>query len=176
MSAQRVGPLYGPLPDLAPAWAIAAPVAYTAEDVRELLRDVMELRVNKESLHRLSLAMNSVAALSSLAVKKIQADLLRHMDLQVKVDEIRAKVPTSVSPDGLPIIKADVVEYSEEPLKQGKTYAAMAIQPLEEEISRLAVKICLALDLEAFGLDEAPCCQGGYGMGGAMRQPQLIRS
>ena len=53
MAGQYIGPLYGPLPDLKTSWEVTAVepstdetiVLYTADDMREMLREMQELRV-----------------------------------------------------------------------------------------------------------------------------------
>lgn len=153
-----MAPLYGPLPDLDPAWAILAPdssVIFAAEDVRELIRDIEGIPLNYRELHKLSSAMNAVYALSPAAIERIKADVRTHTELTLQIESIKQANPGTSS--GLPLIKADVVEYSEEPLKHGATPLSLKLQPLNEEVARLAVKICLALDFESFDL-AGPCC------------------
>lgn len=160
MAGMRVGPLYGPLPDIDPAWQLLADdnvtVIFDGEDLRELIRDNLHLSVAHYELKKLSLAMNSAAAVSTKAVARIVADVKKIEDLRIKVEELKQADP--VNPSQLPLIKADVIEYSEEPLKRGVNPLALSLVPLEEEIGRLGMKICIALDLEAFDVQGAPCC------------------
>lgn len=172
MTVRRIGPIYGPLPDLDPIWAYVGEdgetVLYSPDDMLEMIREMQELRSSYDQLHRLSMAMNSLAALSTRSVKTVQDDVQKYYQLMDGVDAELEEIP-NLNPNGgdLPIIRADVVEYSEEPLKQrtdGRTYADFVLQPVRERMSRLVIKVCRTLDLEAFDLNEAPCCAGPGGM------------
>lgn len=158
MAGAATGPIYGPIPDLKAAWATANPQTgdplYTAEETRELLRESQKISAGYRELHKLTQAMNSTATISSLTVEKIQDFLIKWTALEVKIENLRSADPTEA---GLPLIKADVVEYSEEPLKN-KTLTQVKTQPLEEEQARLEIKICRALNLELWDLPQAPCC------------------
>lgn len=168
MAGAAVGPIYGPIPELNPVWAIANPETgaplYTPEDARELIRDAMAISGGYRELHKLSQAMNSLAQISALAVAKVQDQLLHRMALEAKISQLRSADPTDV---GLPLVRADVVEYSEEPLRRGLSLTQIKTQPLQEESGRLAVKICRALNLQVWALPEAPCCDGFAGGGTA---------
>lgn len=169
MAGARVGPLYGDLPDLDPTWVLLASdgsVTFSSTDLRELIRDNLEIATSYTQLHRLSLAMNSTAELSSRAVKTIVQQVVEIETLRLKVSNLKQADPEN--PTQLPLVKADVVEYSEEPLKRGQNTLKLAIQPLEEEINRLAVKICISLDLCEFGVD-GPCCSTAHSMASLIR-------
>lgn len=169
MAGAAVGPIYGPVPELASSWVIesAGSPLFSAEETRELLRDAMGISGGYRELHKLSQAMNSTAAISLLTVGKVKDMLIKWNALEIKISGLRSADPTDA---GLPLIKADVIEYSEEPLKN-KSLTQVKTQPLEEEQMRLGVKICRALNLELWDLPQAPCCgQSGVGMA------QIIRS
>lgn len=179
MTARRTGPLYGPLPDLDTAWEFkgddGVTVLYTTGDMLEMIREMQDLRSSYDQLHRLSLAMNSLAALSTRSVKTVQDDVQKYYQLKDGVDAQLEEIPDLTSAN-LPIIKADVVEYSEEPLKQrsdGKSYQDIQLQPIRERMSRLVIKVCRTLDLEAYELNEAPCCAGPSAMHGYTRTGQV---
>ncbi|MGA0983307.1 hypothetical protein [Vulcanococcus sp.] len=174
MAGAALGPIYGPIPELDPSWATDNPQTgaplYTPAETRELIRDSQGISGGYRELHKLSQAMNSAAAISPLVVAKIQDMVVRWVAIDLKASEIRSETPDAV---GLPLIRADVVEYSEEPLRAGKAQYQVRTQALEEEAARLTVKICKALNLELFDLEQAPCCmQGAYGGG----MTTLVRS
>lgn len=158
MAGARTGPLYGPLPEIEAAWVTYEEdnqtVALTGKDYRELLRELLELPINNRDLHRLSQAMNAAAKISEDGVRAVMVDVLKIVELKAKLEGY--KQADVSDPTALPLIQADVVKYSEEPLKAGRNPLAIATQPLREEIARLEVKICLALDLATWGL-EAVC-------------------
>lgn len=168
MAGAAVGPIYGPIPELNPVWAISNPETggplYSPEDARELLRDAMSISGGYRELHRLSQAMNSLAVTSGLAVARVQAMLVSWVALDLKISQLRSADPTDA---GLPLVRADVIEYSEEPLRKGLSLTQVKTQPLEEESARLTVKICRALNLQMWELPEAPCCDGPAGGGTA---------
>lgn len=169
MAGGSIGPLYGPLPELDDSWAIENPqdpgvVLYTKEQAREIIRESQGISGGFREIHKLSQAMNSVVEISDLIVEKIQDLATRWIALDAKVIQIRETVPDG---EGLPIVKADVIDYSEEPLKRGITPAQMKTAPLEEEQARIAVKICQALSLELYDLPAAPCCSTTYRGGGS---------
>lgn len=170
MAGSAVGPIYGPIPELNTAWATANPLTgaplYSAEETRELIRDAMNISGGYRELHKLSQAMNSTAVISSLAVQKIQDMIIRWAALDIRISELRSAEPTDA---GLPLIRADVVEYSEEPLRKGLSATQVKTLPLEEESMRLTVKICRALNLQLWELPEAPCCQSDISGGGTAR-------
>lgn len=176
MPAQYIGPLYGPLPDVDPSWAVTLTaengdtiVAYTPEDMREMIREMQDLRVAHDQLSKLSIAMNSLVDISPRAVANVKADVLKWDELEDGVNSKLEQIP-DISPDGLPIIKADVVEYSEVPLQKGTSYMGAALQSVRERMSRLQMKVCRTLDLCAFDLAEAVCCSGGNAIhGGSLR-------
>lgn len=158
MAGAATGPIYGPIPELNAAWATANPQTgdplYSAEETRELIRESQKISAGYRELHKLSQAMNSTATISSLTVEKIQDFLIKWTALEVKIESLRSADPSDA---GLPLIKADVIEYSEEPLKY-KSLTQVKTQPLEEEQARLEIKICRALNLELWDLPQAPCC------------------
>lgn len=160
MAGMRVGPLYGPLPEIHSSWQLLASdgltVIFTGEDLRELIRDNLEISAAYNELHKLSTCMNSVAAVSSKAVASLVGDIKAIEDTRLKVEALKQADP--VNPSSLPLIKADVVEYSEEPLKRGQHALSISLQPLEEEIARLAMKICISMDMCAWDIKGAPCC------------------
>ncbi|QNJ25968.1 hypothetical protein SynSYN20_01641 [Synechococcus sp. SYN20] len=168
MPASRVGPLFGPLPELDESWILMTAdetlVLYTAEDVREFIREIQDLRGAYDQIHKLSMAMNGLAAYNPVAVKTVLVDVIRYLELEDILNAKQEESPTNVSPDGLPIIKADVVEYSEEPLKNGTNYMETVLQPMRERMARLKMSICRALDLCSYDLSEAPCCDGPTAM------------
>lgn len=158
MPAQSTGPLYGPLPEIDVAWTIdddQGGVLFDGEDVRELLREMNGIRVNKYELHKLTLAMNAAAAISAKAVAKLQQKITTILSLELKIQAVKQR--DIENPDELPLVQADVVHYSEEPLKKGVTAAAMKLQPLIEEVARLKMEICIGLALMEHGLP-GPCC------------------
>lgn len=170
MAGAATGPIYGPIPDLHSAWATANPQTgaplYTAEETRELLRESQKISAGYRELHKLSQAMNSTATISTITVEKVQDFLIKWTALELKIESLRSADPTAA---GLPLIKADVVEYSEEPLRN-KSLTQIKTQPLEEEQARLEIKICRALNLELWDLPQAPCCSDyGNGMTQVMR-------
>lgn len=169
MAGAAVGPIYGPIPELDSYWAIesAGSPLFTAEETRELIRDAMGISGGYRELHKLSQAMNSAVAISLRTVAKIKDMIVKWNALDIKISDLRSADPTDA---GLPLIKADVVEYSEEPLRH-KSLTQVKTQPLEEEQARLGIKICRALNLELWDLPQAPCC-GNSGTGMA----QIIRS
>lgn len=175
MSSQYIGPLYGPLPDLDKSWAYektdengATLELYSPEDMREMIREMQDLRTAYDQLHKLSQAMNSLATLSPRSVETVKADVVKWIDLDDGVNLKLEQIP-DVSPDGLPIIKADVVEYSEVPLEKGMSYMGAAMGSVRERMSRLQMSVCRTLDLCAFELAEAICCSGPGSMHGVMR-------
>lgn len=154
--AASTGPLYGPIPNLDPRWALVdnqGQVVRTPEQVRELIRLTQALPLSYGTLHGLSQAMAAVVALSADAVADIRSSVIEYQALENRITAIN----NEEREEALPLRKADVVEYSEEPLRRGTTPTQLRLQPLKEEKARLAVRICLQLDLGSFGL-EAPCC------------------
>lgn len=180
MSAARVGPLFGPLPDLDDQWIVTADdnvtVLYSAEDMREFIREIEDLRGAYKEVHKLSMAMNGLAAYNPKAVQKVITQVIKYLELEDIYNAKQEQTP-SVSPDGLPIIKADVVEYSEEPLKSGSNYMETVLQPMRERMARLQMDICRNLDLCSYDLGEAPCCAGPEALHGYMKgSTSLYRS
>ena len=159
MAGAAVGPIYGPIPELNASWATTNPQTgtplYTAEQTREIIRDSQGISGGYREMHKLSQAMNSTAVISPLIVEKIQDMVIKWLALDIKISEIRSAEPDD---NGLPLVKADVVEYSEEPLRRGMSATQVKTQPLEEEQARLAIKICRSLNLELWELPQAPCC------------------
>ncbi len=162
MPARSIGPLYGDIPELDASWAVAG--TYTADEMRELIRAMQEIKTSYANLRQLTLAMNSAADLSAAAVSTIKSDIAAHAELIAKIETAQENIPADLSPDKLPLVKADVVSYSEEPLKARANYMATVLQPAQERAARLVMKVCLALDLCTFGVDDAPCCKGPNGM------------
>lgn len=174
MAGAAVGPIYGPIPDLDQAWATENPQTgaplYTAEETRELLRDCQNISGGYRELHKLTQAMNSTAVISQLLVNRVQDMLIKWVALDIKISQIRSEDPPDA---GLPLIKADVVEYSEEPLRKGYSVTQVKTQALSEEAARLTIKICRSMNLQLWELNEAPCCESDISGGGTAR---LIRS
>ena len=176
MPARYTGPLYGELPEVKAIWAYTMTseetgeevVVYSPDDMLEMVREMQDLRVAYDQLRQLTIAMNSLADLSPKSVKSVQEDVIKWDSLSAGVDIELEKIP-NLSPDGLPIIKADVIEYSEVPLEKGFSYAGVALQSVRERMSRLVLKVCRTLDLCSFGLDEAPCCDGPMAIHGNFR-------
>ena len=172
MAGARVGPLYGPIPDIDEAWQLLASdgvtVIFDGSDLRELIRDNLGVPATYSELKKLSLAMNSVAAVTTAGVNSIVQDVKTIEDLRIKIQTLKQADP--INPTSLPLIKADVVEYSEEPLKNGQNALAISLTPLNEEVARLGMKICLSLDLIAYNVEGAPCCST------AMVSTALMRS
>lgn len=144
------------MPDLHPVWNHVSEAGEVISDVdmRDVIRHLEELPINHVTLHKLSQAMNSCATLSTRAAENVKKDAVYFLQLENSITEVRKNPSTQ---DVLPMIKADVVEYSEEPLKQGKSLMAMKLLPLQEEQERVRVQICLALDFESWGLP-GKCC------------------
>ena len=110
MPAQRIGPLYGPLPDIDQAWAFVGDDGtqlYSPDDMLELILEMQEIRTAYDQISKLTIAMNSTADLSTRTVKSIQKDVLKWDELN---DQYNAKVEEvpSLAVGELPIIKADV--------------------------------------------------------------------
>lgn len=172
MPAARVGPLFGPLPDLDDQWIVKAEddtVLYTAEDMREFIREIEDLRGAYTEVHKLSMAMNGLAAYNPKAVAKVITQVTKYLELEDIYNAKQEETPANASPDALPIIKADVVEYSEEPLKKGANYMETVLQPMRERMARLAMDICRTLDLCSYDINEAPCCAGPDALHGYMK-------
>ena len=176
MSSQYIGPLYGPLPELEFDWHYQVDdpenpgqkiTLYSRQDMREMLREMQDLRVAYSEMSKLTIAMNSIVAISPNALEKVKDDIVKYVDLKDKIDAELEKVPTVGGE--LPIIQADVVKYSEEPLKQGKNYANIQLQTSRERLARLQMSVCRSLDLCAFDLREACCCSGPTAMHGYTR-------
>lgn len=178
MPAQRIGPLYGPLPEINEAWELKAEdgtVLYSPDDMLELIMEMQEIRTAYDQMSKMSIAMNSTADLSTRTVKSIQQDVIKWDTLNDQYNAKVEEIPVAVVGD-LPIIKADVVEYSEEPLKNPGSYMSSQLQQLRERISRLQLDVCRRLDLCSFGLGEAICCSGPSGMGNNLGGVPLYRS
>lgn len=175
MAGAATGPIYGPIPELDASWATDNPQTgdplYSPEETRELIRESQGISGGYRELHKLSQAMNSTATISVLVVQKIQDYLLRWVALDIKISDIRSEDPPA---DALPLVKADVVEYSEEPLRKGMSATQVRTQALEEEHARLAIKICRSLNLQLWDLEEPPCC--GQQMIGGTMQARVRRS
>ena len=162
MPAQRIGPLYGPLPEINEAWEYKAEdgtVLYSPDDMLELIMEMQNIRTAYDQLSKMSIAMNSTADLSTRAVRTIQNDVIKWDTLNDQYNAKLEEMPT-LSVGELPIIKADVVEYSEVPLEKGGDYLIGQLQTSRERIARLVLDVCRRLDLCSFGLKEAICCGG----------------
>lgn len=169
MAGQYIGPLYGPLPELEFDWHYQVDdpenpgekvTLYSRQDMREMLREMQDLRVAYDQMSKLTIAMNSIVAISPNALANVKDDIVKWVDLRDQVDAKQEVVP-ELRPGELPIIKADVVEYSEEPLKGGAVkYTDVQLQSVRERMSRLQMSVCRTLDLCAFDLNEAVCCSG----------------
>ncbi|ACT65623.1 predicted protein [Cyanophage PSS2] len=165
MPAARTGPTWGPLPDLDVDWTIyeadTVTIAYSPEQTRGLIMEIQGLASSYKTLHRISTVMGNVVAMPNpVAVERIKTNVAAWVVNQATITTEK----TTLSTDDLPLIKADVIEYSEEPLKQGKNIKTYKLQPLFEEQARLAMRICLDLDLATAGVEGAPCCPGGNAM------------
>ena len=175
MPARYTGPLYGELPEVKAIWAYSMTneqgeeiLVYSPDDMLEMVREMQDLRVSYDQLRQLTVAMNSLADLSPKAVKSVQDDVIKWDGLSAGVDIELEKIP-NLSVDGLPIIKADVIEYSEVPLEKGLNYGQIQLQTVRERMSRLVLKVCRTLDLCSFGLEEAACCTGPSAIHGNFR-------
>lgn len=159
-------PVYGSLPGLASTWAVVgvdpAP-SFTAEQMREQLRVLLDLPLAFYELSKLSEAMNGAAELSPEAVARVKADAIEWQAIEEQVAAIRRE-PTE---SGLPLIQADVVKYSEEPLKGGHGIAGLRTQPLADEQARISRRIAQALSICLY-LPTARGC-GGHGRSGSTR-------
>jgi|GEM_PF-5239674 len=165
MSAARTGPLYGPLPDLDVDWTIyeadQVTIAYSPDQTRGLIMEIQGLASSYKALHRLSTCMGGVVAMPNpVAVARIKTNISAWIVNQATITTEK----TTLGGDDLPLIKADVIEYSEEPLKQGNSIKSYKLRPLFEEQARLTMRICLDLDMETYGL-EGVCCPGGSSNG-----------
>ena len=161
MAGARSGPVYGDLPALDQAWAIYdtddVTLLFSPEEARSLILEILEQPVSYVTLHRLSMAMASSLDLNPAGVARVKQNAIYWAKHQEVITEVRGQLPTG----DLPLVKADVLEYSEEPLKQGRHAKSWKIQPIIEEMKRIEMRICLDLDVETFGLEGAICCSGG---------------
>ena len=176
MGAARSGPLYGPLPDLDTIWTIYASdnttIVQTSSGTRSLIMEILTLASSYKNMHRLSTAMCSMVAMPNPeGVTRVKANIGYWVANQAAI----VNEKTTLSADSLPLIEADVIKYSEEPLKQGKTLIAYKLQPLLEEQARLAMRICLDLDIETFGIRNAVCCSGGMSIPTSSGQLTMIQ-
>jgi hypothetical protein len=149
-----LGPVYGTIQDPATVWAAGT---LTAKQVRETIRTMMSIPLVHASLKQLSDAMDAAVELSAEAVASVKGDVVEWAALEARVAEVRSEVTDT----GLPLIKADVIEYSEEPLKSGKGITYNRTQPLREAQQRIEIRISRALALCSYGLTTAPDCGGG---------------
>jgi hypothetical protein len=176
------------LPEVHPAWATykdgtePPEVLYTPEEMREVIRDMQQLPLNHYTLQQLTLAMNGVAELSLAAVETIKKDVLAYQQLEIHLENLEgggSLEGINLSPDGLPMIKADVVEWSDKLLGccgKGESYFSKVLQPFKEAKGRLVVKVCLALDLCAHDIEEAVCCSGHHRAMGSYQITPMVRS
>ena len=176
------------IPEVDPAWTIykddtdPPEVQFTADETRELIRDMQGLPLNSHTLTQLTMAMNSVAELSPAAVETIKADVMAYQQLSIHLENLEGGgnlENINLSPDGLPMIKADVIEWSDKLLGccgKGDSFFTKVLQPFKEAKGRLVIKVCLALDLCAWEIEEAPCCRGNYSAMNNVQITPLMRS
>ena len=161
MAGARSGPVYGDLPALDQAWAIYdtddSTQLFTPEEARSLFLEILDQPVSYVTLHRLSMAMASTLDLNPAGVARIKQNAIYWHKHQEVVSEVRGQLPIG----DLPLVEADVLKYSEEPLKQGQNSKAWKLAPIIEEMKRIEMRICLDLDVGTFGLDGTICCPGG---------------
>lgn len=178
-------PIAGPLPDLDPAWTYydkenPDTVKFTAEEMRELTRDMQNLGLTAYNLHQLTLAMNAVAELGQPGVNSIMDDVILYHDLQNRLEALEGSGSLDglqLSPDGLPMIKADVVEWSDKALGccDGDSYFQKVLAPFKEAQARLVMKVCIALNLCDYEL-RAVCCSHFQRMEAFSKTTRLYRS
>lgn len=175
------------VPPVDPAWTYWEPegdppvVQFSPEEMRELIRDMQDLPLNHSTLHNLTMAMNAVAALGQPGVDSIMADVVAYHDLVIKLEALEGGDGLdgiNLSPDGLPMIKADVVEWSDKALGccgKGGSYFQKVLAPFKEAKARLVMKVCIALDLCTFDL-KAVCCTTTHYMDSYFKTTRLYRS
>jgi hypothetical protein len=184
--APRNRPIAGPLPDLNTAWTYydkenPDTVKFTPEEMRELTRDMQNLGLNGYNLHQLTLAMNAVADLGQPGVNSIMDDVILYHDLQNRLEALEGSGSLDgleLSPDGLPMIKADVVEWSDKALGccgKGDSYFQKVLAPFKEAQARLVMKVCIALNLCDYEL-RAVCCSHFQRMDSYFSTTPLYRS
>lgn len=171
-----------------PAWTYYTPdtdppeVLYTPEEMRELIRDMQNLPLTEYALGQLTNAMNAVAALGQPGVDSIMADVVAYHDLEIRLDSLEGGGSLdglNLSPDGLPMIKADVVEWSDKMLGccgKGDSYFQKVLQPFKEAKARLVMKVCQALNLCSYDLPQAVCCSTFGHMEAGFKTTRLYRS
>ena len=177
----------GSLPAVDPAWTYYKPdvdppeVLYTPEQMRELIRDMQDLPIDFNVLYNLTMAMNAVAALGQPGVDSIMADVIAYHDLVNKLESLEGGGSLdgiNLSPDGLPMIRADVIEWSDKALgccDKGGSYFQKVLAPFKEARARLVMKLCQALNLCAYDL-KAVCCTGAHYMDSYFKTARLYRS
>ena len=170
------------LPTLDPRWAIdEGDDQYTEEQVRDLIRQMQDIPARMDEMTSLTMAMNGCYALSVEAAESVKKDVLAWVKLRDKIqlmyESDGALDNINLSPDGLPMIKADVVEWSDKMLGccgEGGSYLEIVLAPFKEALMRLVMRVCVTLDLCSYDL-EAPCCGLGGMHGGSYITP-LVRS
>ena len=153
----------GELPDLDPVWGQRQPDSSdrdTSASHRELLRHAFDIPASPSMLLRLTLAMNACADVSKAAVASVIADLHRYELLLGKFTRHKQEALDRGDPV-LPLVKADVIEYSDASLRDGETQSSLCTKPLEEEMDRLKTSICWALNFPDYALP-GPCCSSGF--------------
>ena len=160
---------FSALPDVDPAWTYYKPdadpqeVMFTPVEMRELTRDMQNLALTAGVLKSLTDAMNDAAALGQAGVDSIMKDIITYHDLMNRLEALEGSGSLDgldLSPDGLPMIKADVVEWSDKALGccgKGDSYFQKVLAPFKEARARLVMKVCLALNLCDYSLN-AVCC------------------
>ena len=141
-----------------------------------------DIAAREEDLTNLTMAMNACSALSPEAREQVKRDVIDYLKLRDKLASINGSAEgiegINISPDGLPMIKADVVEWSDKMLGccgKGGTYLEVVLAPFREAANRLIMRVCITLDLCSYGLENAPCCGLGGSSGSGWITP-LIRS
>ena len=171
------------LPALDPAWATDDPEhTYTPEQMRDHIRTMQDIPARMDELTSLTMAMNGCSALSPEAREQVKSDVIDWLKLRDKLLSINGSAEgidgINISADGLPMIKADVVEWSDKMLGccgKGGTYLEVVLAPFREAANRLIMRVCITLDLCSYGLENAPCCGLGGSSGNGWITP-LIRS
>ena len=175
------------LPPVDPAWTYydkekePPEVMFTPEEMRELIRDMQDLPLQFNILYNLTMAMNAVAALGQPGVDSIMNDVVAYHDLLAKLETLEgggSLEGINLSPDGLPMIKADVVEWSDKALGccgKGDSYFQKVLAPFKEAKARLVMKVCIALALCDYEL-KAVCCGSSHYMDSYFKTARLYRS
>ena len=175
------------LPPVDQAWTYYEPqsnppeVLHGPEEMRELIRDMQDLPLAYSTMHNLTMAMNAAAALGQPGVDSIMADVVAYHDLVIKLEALEGGDGLdglNLSPDGLPMIKADVVEWSDKALgccDKGSSYFQKVLAPFKEAKARLVMKVCISLDLCMYDL-KAVCCSTAHYMESHFKTARLLRS